>query len=142
MSETTALLKDLKDQSSIRSNSTELSWSGDYDPVSKRRGSNPKIKSSINSKREKPEMKYDEDVEVNEPEDDEESVPDYIPTSYKSDMNCYRGDSAFCLFVWVAIPILFFMDTLLPMDFSLFLPANIAALEEDGVKSYELRVMY
>eukprot|EP01084_Bolivina_argentea_P313236 542423_1 len=73
---------------------------------------------------------------------DTDSEPEYIPTSYKSDMNCYRGDNAFCLFVWVLIPILFFMCTLLPFDFSLFLPSNIATLEEDGVKSYEIRVFF
>eukprot|EP01083_Nonionella_stella_P072516 195589_1 len=72
--------------------------------------------------------------------DTEEDLIDYIPTSYKSDMHCYRGDSAFCLFVWIAIPVLFFMCALLPFDFSLFLPANIASLEESGVSSYDLRI--
>ena len=95
--------------------------------------------------KDKPERKYDDgdtttDIDGNLGSSEDEFIPEYIPTSYKSDMNCYRGDSAFCLFVWIAIPLLFFMCTLLPFDFSLFLPANIATLEEDGVKSYELRL--
>ena len=146
LSETTALLKATINSDSIH---TDASYIDDEEQDHIMMTSNIGNKGGEKESRNKPYDTGDGDYYTttdidgglaSSPSEDDLIIPEYIPTSYKSDMHCYRGDSAFCLFVWLTIPIFFFICTLLPYDFSLFLPENIATLEEDGVKSYEIRL--